>query len=564
MAAVQPKEWRLKSSPPENFMRTLHDLPPLVRQLLWTRGITDQKAVATLLNPDYARHTFDPFLFHHMERAVKRIQKAIFEKEQIVVFGDYDADGVCGAAILHEFLREVAALHDVFIPDRSKEHFGLSIKKIKDFYASGAKLLVTVDCGVTDYDEIELANSLGIDVIILDHHVVPPRWPNAFAIIDHKHPDETYPEHVLSGAGLAFKVVQALVKSGEFGISPGWEKWLLELVAIAAIADMVPLTGENRTLVTYGLKVLRKTKRLGLLSLMQLLGINPEEATIETISHGIAPRINAASRMDHANTAFSLLTTKHKAEAEWLSRRLNEKNEERKKMVAAIFEELRSKIESRQPASIIFEGSTEWPAGVLGLVASRLVETYQRPVFLYAANDELVKGSCRAPQGMNVVELMSKAGEMFSDFGGHTLSGGFAALPENLPRLKEKLESIGQEFDFTKTPAILEIDVELSLDEAGEVTFELVRMLEPFGQGNPQPAFLIRGAKIADIRKVGLGGKHLKMKLGPRYIGAIYFGAGENGFRIGDFIDVVAEMQENIWNGSKNIELRIIDARHSQ
>lgn len=532
--------------------------------MLWSRGIQDADAIEIFLGPDYEKHLHDPFLFRHMTKAVERIQLALGQKEKITVFGDYDADGVCGAAVIYEFFKTVGADFDIYIPDRSREGFGLSIRKIRDFYDSGTKLLITIDCGVTDYDEIELARSLGIDVIILDHHLVPPKWPRALAIIDHKHEEESYPEHVLSGAGLTFKLVEALVSSGYFGLSRGWEKWLLDLVAIAAVADMVPLIGENRVLVAYGLKVLQKGRRLGLKKMLEGRGENPKNANTETISHAIAPRINAASRMDHANVAFQLLTTQNEEEAKWLADRLEEKNDERKRIVEEILDDLQKKISRDKIPAVIFEGSSEWPAGVLGLAAARLVETYHRPVFLYAINEELIKGSCRAPAGVNVVELMSQSAQYFSDFGGHALSGGFSIVPECLPTLKEKLAVLTEkDINIVKKP-LIEADAELSLDEIGDVTYELVKMLEPFGQSNPRPLFLIRKARIADLRKVGADKSHLKMKLGPRFVGAIHFRAGQNGFGIGDTIDVLAELQENIWNGSRNIELRIIDARHSQ
>ncbi|MBI2640091.1 MAG: single-stranded-DNA-specific exonuclease RecJ [Candidatus Sungbacteria bacterium] len=556
--------WNIKPSPPEEFCRKFPAIAPLTLRLLWNRGINEKKAIETVLNPSYEDGIYDPYLFRHMEIAASRIEKAFTQKEKITIFGDYDADGVCGTAILAGFFKKAGLNFDVYIPDRSREHFGLSLQKVKDFYTDGTRILITVDCGVTDFDEIELANSLGMDTIILDHHLVPPRWPNALAIIDHKHPEEPYPEKVLSGAGLAFKLVQGLIKTERFPVSAGWEKWLLDLVAIAAIADMVPLTGENRTLVTYGLKVLAKTRRLGIKYLFSLKEKNPRDSNAETISHFIAPRINAASRMDHANAAFLLLTTENDEEARWLAARLEDKNEERKHLVEEIMGTLNTKFSASKPASIIFEGSSEWPAGVLGLVASRLVETYQRPAFLYAANEEMIKGSCRAPRGINVVELMRKAGDVFADFGGHTLSGGFAALPENLPRLKQKLEIAAEGLTPIETGPGTAVDAELELEEVGETTFECVKALEPFGQENPRPTFLVKNARIADIRKVGADGSHLKMKLGPRYIGAIYFRSGENDFKTGEHIDIICELQENIWNGTRKIELRVTDARHSQ
>lgn len=554
------KVWSVKVAPPHEFLQT-SELHKMAATILWHRGITSNEAIEAFFSPDYEKHVHDPFLFRHMQKAVARIEAAKERSEKIIVFGDYDADGVCGASLLHECFKKIGAEHDIHIPDRSRDGFGLSEKAVRDFHSRGAKLLITIDCGITDYNEIELAGSLGMDVIVLDHHLVPPRWPNAYAIIDHKHPEETYPEHILSGTGLAFKLVQALTLSGKFEINPGWEKWLLDLVAIAAIADMVPLTGENRVLTHYGLRVLRKTKRVGLEQMFSIAGRNARDADTETISHFIAPRINAASRLDHANTALLLLTTAVEEEARHLALRLEGKNEERKITVESILENLKTRIARQELPAVIFEGSAEWPAGVLGLAATRLVELYARPVFLYSVNDELIKGSCRAPAGANVVELMARTKELFSDFGGHTLSGGFSILPEKLEAAREKLEMAGKETAVAETPPCLEADCEILLDDIDEKTFEMVNACEPFGQGNPRPAFLIRNVKIADLRKVGADGNHLKMKLGPRRTGAIYFRVGQNIFRIGDTIDIIAELQQNIWNGARNIELRILDAR---
>ena len=367
---------------------------------------------------------------------------------------------------------------------------------------------------------------------------------------------------MLSGTGLSFKLVQALARYGNFGIPNGWEKWLLDLVAIAAIADMVPLTGENRALTHYGLTVLRKTKRIGLQQMFAIAGRNPRDADTETISHFIAPRINAASRMDKAENALILLTTENEEEARYFARRLEEKNGERKLAVESMLENLEKKIGASPLPTVIFEGSGDWTPGILGLAAARLVEKYCRPVFLYSANGELIKGSCRSPEGIDVVGLMAKTADLFSDFGGHTMAGGFSILPERLPLAKERLLNAGEEIVFSEEEKRIEADAELSLDEIDEATYKMVHTLEPFGQGNPRPLFLVRNAFIRDIRRVG-GGNHIKMRLGERGVGAIYFRARQNGFGASDRIDILAELQENVWNGKRSIELRIINARNS-
>ncbi len=340
---VNSKQWIVKPSAPADFLDLLSkfQIPnskfsPLLAQLLWNRGFRDTESIEKFFDFNYERDTHDPFLLKNMDRAVERVMSAIAKKEKIIVFADYDADGICGSVVLYDFFKEVGADFETFIPDRFREPFGLTEVRVKQFYEAGAKLVITVDFGVTDYDEVELANSLGMDVIILDHHIVPPRWPNAYAVVDHKQPDDTYPSKVLCGTGMAFKLVQGILAKNRYGLIPGWEKWLLDVVAIATVADMVPLIQENRTLLYYGLKVLQKTRRVGLQKLLAKSRVALEHISEETIGFSIAPKINAASRMDHSNTSFELLTTTNEQEAEWLVERVWGSNEERRKIVEEI------------------------------------------------------------------------------------------------------------------------------------------------------------------------------------------------------------------------------------
>lgn len=573
---VKSKEWILKNPAPADFFDFLRGVghkfsrPEILGQLLWNRGIKTTEEIETFLNPSYEFHSHDPFLLKGMEKAVLRMIQAVKNKEKIIVFADYDADGVCGSVVMSEFLKAVGADFDVWIPDRFKEAYGLAKEKIEEFALLGAKVIITIDCGVTDYDEIELANTKGIDVIVIDHHLVPPKWPNALAIIDHKQEDDTYPEKVLCGTGLAFKLVQGLLKKENWGLKDGWEKWLLDCVAIATVADMVPLTGENRTFVKYGCIVIKKGRRLGLSKLLNFKNIDLSSVTSETIAYQIAPRINAASRMDHANTAYELMMTENNEEADWLAKRLEVKNSERRTLVDSILGELFLKIESADLPSVIFEGSKDWPAGVLGIAANRLVEKFSRPVFLYSiVSNEVVKGSCRAPLGVNVVDLMRGAENLFSDFGGHALSGGFSMLPDNIAKLKEKIVELGDSLNYDGAESPREAEIKINLQDVSDSLFEDIQLLQPFGQENRAPVFLVKNIFIRDLKKVGNNGDHIKMKLGKdgffngydkTAIGAIYFRGGLNGFKAGDKIDILAELQENIWNERRNIELKIVDA----
>ena len=542
--------------PTNNLQLTTYNR--LLRQLLWNRGLKTKEEIEKFLNPDYEKHVHDPFLFKGMEKAVLRVIKAIDSKEKIIIFADYDADGIDGAVVLAEFLKKVEANFEVFIPDRFVEQYGLSMARVEEFKGLGAKLVITIDCGITDFNEIEKANEYGIDTIIFDHHIVPPKWPNAYAIIDHKQEDDTYPEKVLCGTGLAFKLVQGVLARKNYGIIPGWEKWLLDSVAIATVADMVPLTGENRVLVKYGIDVLKKMRRAGIRSILQSRNIQPQEITSGTIGFVLSPRINAASRMDHANTAFELLLTENQIEAEWLTKRLEEKNTERRGLVDEILKKLDEKFAGVESPKLIFEGSREWPAGVLGIAANRLLEKYHCPVFLYSRQQNVVKGSCRASEGVNVVELMRGAEDCFSDFGGHAFSGGFSLLPEKLEDLEKRLRKSLDSFIYKEISR--EADAEISLDDVTPEIYAMLQELEPFGQGNPKPVFLLHDILIKELRHVGSDKTHVKMKLSDKGIGAIYFRGSHNGFKAGDTVDILAELQENRWNGFTNIELNIVDA----
>ena len=360
---------------------------------------------------------------------------------------------------------------------------------------------------------------------------------------------------------------------------PGWEKWLLDCVAIATVADMVPLTGENRVLVKYGIDVLKKMRRPGIRSILKQRNIQPSEITAETIGFVLAPRINAASRMDHANTAFELLLTENQIEAEWLAKRLEEKNTERRGLVDEILKKLDEKLAGVESPKLIFEGSAEWPAGVLGIAANRLLEKYHCPVFLYSELPGVIKGSCRSFEGVNVVELMRHASDLFSDFGGHAFSGGFWMLPEKLPFLKERLVNALDSGGFEKKEVVVEADFEFTIEDVNAEVFNVISKLQPFGQGNPKPVFLVKDVVIKELRHVGSDQTHVKMKLLARRslgegggdeglalrspqgeVGAIYFRGSHNGFKQGDRVDVLAELQENKWNGTSNIELSIVDA----
>jgi single-stranded-DNA-specific exonuclease len=500
---------------------------------------------------------------------VERITEAMQAGEKIVIFGDYDADGVPGTAVLAEFFRFLKYPHfEVYLPDRHNEQYGLSVMAIEKLAQAGADLIITVDCGIANVAEVAHAAKLGVEVIITDHHLVGEVLPEAFAILNPKQADDGYPYKMLCGAGVAFKLVQALVKKSGTSFPAGWEKWLLDLVGIATISDMVPLDGENRILAYYGLKVLRKTRRVGLLHLYRKLNLRSEYLNEDDIGFMIGPRLNTASRMSHALQAYQLLVTQDPATAETIADHLEEKNSERKLSVDTILNYLDGALAVELPA-VIVAGREDWSLGVLGLSASRVVEKYGRSVFLWSKNGQgEIRGSCRSDGTINVVELMRAAGgpELFSNFGGHAGAGGFAISADLLPELTRRLASAYELVPRQSVVPELVIDRELPLDVVNDYLAGKIQSLAPFGMGNPKPQFLFKRVRVAEFKLFGATGNHLELTLeavSGKTIKAIAFfnPFGDLDLLAGDDVDVVATIETSYFRGRPELRLRIVDLR---
>lgn len=551
---------------------TFPDFPELMGQLLLSRGIEDPAAALEYLEPDYERGTHDPFLFFGMGRVIERLLRAIEHKEQVFILGDYDADGVCGAVVFSDTFGAIGFEHfEVYIPDRHKEGFGLSDEVVSRAISSGARVLITIDCGVTNVAEVARAQKAGIDVIIIDHHLVPPVWPDAYAIIDPKQPEDHYPSGQLCGAALAFKVVCALLLRGSFGLPKGWERWLLDVVAIATVADMVPLTEENRILVHWGLAVLRKTRRPGLRELLRSQGLRRDRIVTEDIGFTIAPRINVASRLAHAQVSFRLLTTVSSEEAVDIVRFLEEKTRERRTLVAEILEHVRGLVGAGSPSQgFIVVGDRNWQPGVLGIAANRLLEEYSCPVFLWGKGEARhVKGSCRS-RNVNVVELMrTLPDDFFIDFGGHAHSGGFSFQETRLPVFEEQLARAFLQRGATETDQPLILDGELTLEDVSRPTLEAIERLGPFGVGNERPVFLFRGVTIAQVRFLGGEQSHV-MLTARRNDGALVaimgFWMGKvlpRHVQPGSCVTLAATLERSQFQGREELRLRLIDVGES-
>ncbi len=566
------KTWKINEKPPKEFLEKFPEYSKLTLQLLLDRGLKTQKAIDEFFNPDYDQDLHDPYLMKGMKKAVERIKKALANKEKITIFGDYDADGVCGTAIMSEGLSIFGAEPDVYIPDRNKEGYGLNLKAVEEAISQKTSLIITVDCGITDFEEVKLANKLGADVIIVDHHEFPvsptgepERIPPALSIVNPRRSDETYPFRELAASGVAFKVVQALLRDELLRkiIPENREKWLLDLVAIATVADLVPLIGENRTLVKYGLIVLAQTRRFGLQELMKTARITNLDA--HALGFVLGPRLNAAGRMDHANTAYELLITKSRNKAEDLAQQLNEKNQERQRLTSRIVEEVEARIKIDKE-KLIFDGDANWPIGIVGLIAGRLSDKYCRPAVVYQKMENISKGSARSIDIFNIVEAFSECGELFKEFGGHPGAAGFTISNKNLEKFKEKISEIANKIikDEDLIP-VLNIDLEVEPEDLSFEVYEELQRFAPFGEGNLRPLFLMRDLKISNLRMVGNNSNHLKCYLAGELKGFSAIGFGLGGFcdkiKEGDKVDVVFELITDEWNGTRELQLKIVDLR---
>ncbi|MBI2475788.1 MAG: single-stranded-DNA-specific exonuclease RecJ [Candidatus Taylorbacteria bacterium] len=559
----------------------------LLDHLLFHRGIESPAEAEKFLAPDYEAHTHDPFLMKDMEKAVSRILQAFEKSERIVIFSDYDADGIPGAVVLHDFFKKLGyGNFENYIPDRHDEGFGLNSAAVEELAGRGAKLLVTVDCGIADAAEVALANKLGMEVIVTDHHLPPHPsvadgcggGPPAFAILNPKQSGCTYPEKNLCAAGVVFKLIQALVLrlrsnvNGQLSKVPvGFEKWFLDMVGIATLSDMVPLTGENRVFAYYGLKVLRKSPRLGFGHLLRELRANQQELTEDDVGFSIAPRINAASRMGAPMDAFRLFATADEAEAGALARHLNKINDERKGKVASLVKEARRNVAERHlngAPSVVVAGNPNWRPALLGLVANALVEDYRKPVFVWGREGgAALKGSCRSDGSVDLSLLMAEARSVFSDFGGHREAGGFSTTVEKVHLLEEELERAYEKVRMSKDNTFLyTVDAKLPLDEVNWEVWRDIAKLAPFGVGNPKPLFLFERLAVSAVELFGKEKQHLKLifeKSNGEKISAVKFFVKPEDFSVplksGNRVNLLAHLERSVFRDFPELRLRIVD-----
>lgn len=580
--------WNILPDAPKEFLTQFPEYPEIIAKLLYNRNIRTQKGIDEFFNPDYVADLHDPYLYKDMDNGVLCIKEAIDNKSKIAVYGDYDADGVSASVVLHAILKELGADFSVYIPDRYKDGYGLTEKSVKEFAGNGVRLIITVDCGITSIKEVALANQLGMKVVIVDHHITKDELPPAFAVIDAKRSDETYPFKWLCGGAMAFKLTQAILNIDKIGVNwpkakqikEGFEKWLLDVVALCTITDMVPLVGENRTLAKYGFLVMAQTRRKGLRELMRVSGLEPKitklASTGELFSNigsyeagfVIGPRINAAGRIDHANIAFDLLITEDDEEAKRLAIHLDETNLQRQKMIEVMVKEVEERLMEKYKGNlpkIIFEGSDKWPSGIVGIIAGKLTEKYSRPAFIYSVEDSKNKGSCRSIKSFNLVEVMKNCADFLIDYGGHVLAAGFTVSNENLEKFRNCLVDQAEKLTEDDLRSVLNIDAKMEFNDVGWEIYDYLKNFEPFGQENAKPKFLSENLIIKSMRWVGNGEKHAQIKLtsNSKELKGIAFNFGDFKDRIkeGNKADVVFEIDVNEWNGNRELQLMIRDIK---
>lgn len=565
------KIWQVAAPISQEEIKQFPKINPVILQLLFNRGLKEQAAVDKFLAPNYDQDLHSPFLFLGMETAVTRINQAIAKKERVLVYGDYDVDGVCSAVLLISVLRILGLEPDVYIPDREVEGYGLAQKAIADIIKLGVKLIITVDCGIANYDEIEFLNQNGVEVIVTDHHQPVARLPNAVAVINPKIKNQKYPFAELAGCGVVFKLVQALLKDiqkSEASCPAGFEKWFLDLVAMATVADICPLLDENRTLVKYGLIVLQKTRQAGIQALAQVARISLASINTDNIGFQLAPRLNAAGRIDHASTAYELLMTDDFKRALAIAQGLDGQNRERQKETDQIFELAKKQIGEVTDQKILFAMGKNWPVGIVGLVAGKLTDEFFRPALVLGKNQTgQIIGSGRSIAGFNITDALAKCQKFLWRYGGHFMACGFTLKETEFKNFKQAMQKIADfQLSSRDLRPVLKIDVEVPLREINWQLYDELSKFEPFGQGNPKPLFLVRGLAVAGLRPVGKDGKHLQIMVADtnrnikKTIG-FCFGDWCQRLKIGDIIDLVVDVDINVWNGNKELQLKILDIK---
>lgn len=548
--------WEVLPPAPAEYLGAAN-LPPVIAQLLYNRGVKPGEIKAFLAAD--RRLQGNPFLLPDLSQAVSRTYQALRSGEKIAIYGDLDVDGVTATAVLVEALSQLGGKITTYIPDRLSEGHGLKSLGLEKLHHEGVGLIITVDCGISDLAEAKQAQQMGLDMIITDHHIPLTALPRAIAVIDAKRKDSQYPFSELAGVGVAFKLAQALFykDSRENRLTE-----LLDLVALGTITDMVSLTGENRYLVTEGLKVLNNTQRIGLQEMIKLARLNLRELNTNDISWVLGPRLNAASRIDSATTSYRLLTTRSPEEAQALARELEKSNAERQRVTAEALGKAQERLADNLHLPLLIESDESYPVGVIGLVAGKLKDEFYKPAIIINLGPEVCRGGSRSIPEFNIAEALAKCQDLLITFGGHHMAAGFTVERQNLARLEERLIDLAEsQLSHLDLHPKLVIDAEVPLSAFTGDTFSLIQQLEPHGQGNPYPTFLSRQVEVIECRNFGNQGKWLKLKLKQGDISweAIDLDWQKAQDEIPPYMDIVYKLEKGFWNGEEVLQLNLRD-----
>ncbi len=579
------KLWKVKEKINEEAKKKLNAFHPLIAQLLFNREIKESEKAQNFLNTEY-KGLNSPFLFLDMQKAVERIWQAIDENQKVTIYGDYDADAITANAVLRQTFNYLKYDNvESYIPDRFSEGYGVNIDALSIIKDKGSKIIITVDCGTNSTEAAMWCKQNNIDFIITDHHEITGDLPESYALVNPKNSEDVYPEQNITGVGVAFKMAQAILSdekkvnkhlnrvapTGASGqprtFMHGWSKWLLDLVAIGTVADCHSLIGENRILVKYGLKVLAKTKWIGLKALCATAGLDFKNKLPDTYTLGfvIAPRLNAAGRLEHADIALDLLLENDQEKALGKALELGQINKRRQQLTERVVSEAREKAEIIRERKIIVLSEKDWPKGIVGLVAGRLAADLYKPVVILQEEGDEATGSGRSVGNFNILEAIKFASGHLLKFGGHSQAVGLTLKMNEFEKFYRKLLEFSNK-NLEDEEKCLELEAELEEKDLSLEFLNLLFALEPFGVGNPKPKFLINNLKVSSKRLVGNGEKHLQINFSLRagnQLNAIWFSAPEfaKNLKLGDAVDVAVELLEDSWNGSKKLKLRIIDAK---
>ena len=559
------KKWECNKFDDETIEKFANEnnVSKLLAKVLLNRGFKEKEKVQKFLYPKL-EELYDPFLMNDMDVAVQRIIEAYETKEKVTIYGDYDVDGITSISVLKSFLTELGMDVEHYLPSRLEEGYGLNNEAVKKVAEQSTKLLITVDCGISAYNEVEYAKEFGMEVIVTDHHECPEKLPRALAVLDPKREDSTYPFSSLAGVGVSFKLIQAL----SYRLNLDRKRYLkyLDVVCLGTVADIVPLVDENRIIVTYGLTLMKQTRKVGLQELIKASGYSKIDSM--TISFGLAPRLNACGRMGKADLALELILTQDRAEAQKIALELNEINKERQEVEKKIISDAIEIIERDRlyENGVIVVGNENWHHGVIGIVASKITETYYKPSILICIENGKGKGSGRSIEGFDLHGALTECEDLLEKFGGHEMAIGLSIYESNILKLREKLCSIAIENKIDELQPVVKIDAEVNSDDISFETIRDLEKLEPFGEANPSPIFMYKNLKVDSVRALS-NGKHLRLVLKDNNFkyDAIAFNMGDKrlSIEIGNKVDIAHSLEINHFNNTDKIQFNLKDIKKS-